>query len=260
MKLTAYIKDGWPLDIRAADGNRKWMDDTHVKFANRCLPLRIANAFGWEMLCPTTVHMGWNGRNDLDSVLVQYEDASASRSIMSHFGYGTVTFSVSALFRTEPGYDLMVQGPINTFKDAIAPLSGIVETDWAPYTFTMNWKFTRPGTIVTFTKGEPFCHIFPVPHRYLENFEPNIMSIKDDPELESQLEAWSNSRMQFNAGLKNNDKDTVSKGWQKNYFHGKDMDGEKGTDDHITKLKLKEFKDNTIKVEMQLQQDSDKAS
>ncbi|MGK6315772.1 DUF6065 family protein [Neorhizobium sp. DT-125] len=33
------------------------------------------------------------------------------------------------LFRTEPGYDLYVTGPINRPKEAIAPLIGVVETD-----------------------------------------------------------------------------------------------------------------------------------
>ena len=56
----------------------------------------------------------------------------------------------------------MVQGPINRPKDGIAALSGIIETDWSPYSFTMNWMFTRPGTPVRFEKGEPYCHIFPV--------------------------------------------------------------------------------------------------
>ena len=37
----------------------------------------------------------------------------------------------------------MVTGPFNQPKDAIQPLTAIVETDWAPFTFTMNWKFTR---------------------------------------------------------------------------------------------------------------------
>ena len=69
------------------------------------------------------------------------------------------------LFRTEPGYDLMVQGPDQPAQGWIAPLTGIIETDWAPYTFTMNWMFTRPGQVVRFEAGEPFCHFFPVQAR-----------------------------------------------------------------------------------------------
>ena len=36
------------------------------------------------------------------------------------------------------------------------PLVGLIETDWLPFPFTMNWVFTRPGR-VRLEKGEPFC-------------------------------------------------------------------------------------------------------
>ncbi|MFB8344846.1 DUF6065 family protein [Brucella cytisi] len=45
--------------------------------------------------------------------------------------------------KTEPEFDLFVTGSINRPKDAISPLTGFVETDWSPYTFTMNWRFTH---------------------------------------------------------------------------------------------------------------------
>jgi Family of unknown function (DUF6065) len=94
---------------------------------------------------------------------------------VSHFGHGILTFHIPCLFRTEPGIDLLVQGPVNRPKDAIAPLSGIVETDWAPYTFTMNWQFTRPGIAVRFEKGEPFCHVWPLQRGALQTVEPEVI-------------------------------------------------------------------------------------
>ena len=42
----------------------------------------------------------------------------------------------------------------------------------APYSFTMNWMFTRPGAAVRFDKGEPYCHIFPIRRGQLETFVP----------------------------------------------------------------------------------------
>ncbi len=75
------------------------------------------------------------------------------------------------LFRTEPGFDLMVQGPVNFPRDGVYALSGVIETDWSPYTFTMNWRMTRPGASIRFKKGEPFCHVFPVRRADLESIE-----------------------------------------------------------------------------------------
>ncbi len=80
----------------------------------------------------------------------------------SNFTRGIVTFHTGYLFRTSPGWQLMATGPFNEPKHGIAPLTGLIETDWLPYPFTMNWQLTAPGK-VHFEKGEPVCLIFPVP-------------------------------------------------------------------------------------------------
>src|SRR5271156_1280951 len=161
MKLVAYILEDQPFEIRPAPLERDWMNKTDQRFAYRCLPLNIANAFGWEILCPETFSAIWDGGNALESVYVTV-DSDAAAPALSHFGYGILTFHVLCLFRTDPGVELLAQGPINRPKDGIAPLTGVIETDWAPYTFTMNWKFTRRNVPIRFEKGEPFCHVFPV--------------------------------------------------------------------------------------------------
>ncbi len=42
---------------------------------------------------------------------------------------------------------MWVGGPPNHIKDGIQPLTGLVETDWLPFPFTMNWMFTRKGSV-----------------------------------------------------------------------------------------------------------------
>src|SRR5438093_13464407 len=113
------------------------MDPTAQAFGYRCLPLNIANAHGWLILNTVPFVANWDGQAGLEAITVQSVADDAPPLASSHFGSGVLTFHVNALFRTEPGYDLMVTGPLNSFKDAIQPLSGVVETDWAPFTFTM---------------------------------------------------------------------------------------------------------------------------
>ena len=143
------------------------------RFAYRCLPLSIANAHGWEILCGTGFTAVWNGGTGLDAVTIT-TDAGGDAIALSHFGSGVLTFHVPCLFRTDAGVDLMVSGPINRPKDAIAALTGLIETDWSPYSFTMNWQFTRPHTAVRFEKGEPFCHLMPVRRGEIEAVEPEL--------------------------------------------------------------------------------------
>ncbi|GAB1584172.1 DUF6065 family protein [Phyllobacterium phragmitis] len=240
--LTAYIVDGHELRIRPAPVEREWMDDTDQRFAYRCLPLNIANVHGWEILCTTAFSAIWDGRPSLDAVRIKSRASGAALQAISHFGSGTLTFHVPCLFRTEPGIDLFVTGPLNRPKDAIAPLSGIVETDWSPYTFTMNWKFTRPNHRVHFEIDEPFCHIFPLQRGSLESLMPDIRRLSDEPDLEQEFRKWSESRSVFNADLRNAGSKAAKDKWQKAYFKGMHPSGALGAEKHRSRLRLRPFK------------------
>jgi hypothetical protein len=240
-KLIAYVLDGHSIDIRPAPMERDWMDATDRQFAYRCLPLNIANAHGWEILTPVAFCAHWNGFFGKDAIRIR-TDLGAPAPAVSHFGRGVLTFHLPCLFRTDPGVDLFATGPLNRPKDGLAPLTGIIETDWAPYTFTMNWQFTRSNLRVRFERGEPFCHIFPVPRGSLERVEPELRRLSDAPEIEHEHKLWSESRSSFNADLKEPSSQAVQEGWQKMYFRGLGPTGAKSTmQGHKTKLRLRPF-------------------
>ena len=161
----------------------------------------------------------------------------------THFGSGILTFHTGYLFQTEPGHNLWVQGPTNALKDAIQPLTGVIETDWSPYTFTMNWKFTRSGQAVRFEKGEPFCFLFPLSRDLIDGTEPEIRNLDDSPELRDRYRAWTESRNSFNTGLLEPGSEAQKAKWQKIYFQGDHPDGATGAIDHKTKLTPREFAD-----------------
>jgi hypothetical protein len=241
MKLTAYVIDGHIVDIRPAPVERDWMDNTDQRYAYRCLPLSIANAHGWEILCSAGFTAIWDGGRDKESVRV-VPDPGTHAPALGHFGAGVLTFHVSCLFRTEPAYDLMVQGPINAPKDAIAALTGIIETDWSPFSFTMNWQFTRPGIPVRFERGEPFCHLMPVRRGELETIEPELRLLSENPELRLEHETWTANRKKFNTDLQEPGSEAQAEKWQKLYHRGVAPSGTAGAADHQTRLKVKPFK------------------
>jgi hypothetical protein len=242
MKLIAHVIDGHHIDIRPAPVERDWMESTNQRYAYRCLPLNIANTFGWEILTSTGFSAIWTGGTAIDAIAVEPDPGTIPPAI-SHFGHGILTFHLPCLFRTESGDNLLVQGPVNRPKDGIAALSGIIETDWSPYSFTMNWIFTRPGQAVRFEKGEPFCHILPVNCGALERLEPELLLLSDDPELKRQHDAWTASRLRFNTGLQEPGSEARAEKWQKLYYRGLDPEGrETAAEEHRTRLKLKPFK------------------
>src|SRR5258705_3483389 len=141
------------------------------------------------------------GEPGVDAVSIRATGDHAPMLASSHFGSGVLTLSVNGLFRTEPGYDLLVSGPFNAPKDAIQPLTGIVETDWSPFTFTMNWLCTRKHTPIAFEHGDPICMIYPLPRNLIEQVEPEFRSLSSDPEAARAYHEWSQSRLKFNADL-----------------------------------------------------------
>jgi hypothetical protein len=228
-----------PFGLEAAPIAREWMDQAHQRFPYRCLPLAIANQCGWLMRSPATFRAYWYGGPNKEDVEVQFAGPPDNR-ILSHFGVGTITFTIPFLFRTPPGINLWVKGPANYVKDGVQALEGVVETDWLMSTFTMNWKITRACEWVVFQKGEPFCMVVPVPRGLVESLVPQRVPISAEPELQQQYEAWQQSRQGFLKGLSTRDPAAVKQGWQKDYFQGKTPDG-KDFDGHQTRLSVREF-------------------
>ena len=243
MDLTCYLHPAWAPFIRPAPSTRPWMDATPEAFAYRCLPLNIANAHGWEILNPHGFTAVWDGTMGVDAVTVTPDPGAGpnTRMALSLFGQGVLTFHVEGLFRTPPGWSLWIGGSPNRFKDALSPLTGVVETDWSPFTFTMNWRFTRPHAPVRFEAMEPFGFIFPLERAAVGGFEPRFAPLSDDPELEEQFTAWSRSRDDFHQRMKKDAGVLPSERWQKHYYRGKDVSGKDLAKDHMAKLRLAPF-------------------
>lgn len=241
-ELLAFALHGLAPKIVPAPVERPWMDATGDRFAYRCLPLNIANAHGWELLCPAAFSAIWDGGPHPGAVRII--DGAEANCALGHFGSGVLTFHIPYLFRTDPGFDLYVGGPTNRPKDAIAPLTGIVESDWSPYTFTMNWIFTRPDTLVRFEADEPFACIFPVRRGALESVRPEIRDIASEPDLARQHAEWSAGRSEFNQKLVAHDPEAARQAWQKTYFQGNRPDGSSGPSDHRSRLRLAPFSDD----------------
>lgn len=231
---------GWVIEPAAA--KRGWMAQTPYQAALRCLPLLIASQAGWVIRCPVGFKVVWNGKRDRGGSLdFQFsEDPERFQGeIVSNFGDGIVTFKIPWLFRTSEGLGLMVRGPANTCLDNIVPLDGLVETDWAPYTFTMNWKIIKPKQAVWFKAGDPVCMIVPYPIGLLEEIEPSFESFDDNPDLFDQFLHWRDHRQKQARDAEQ--AGTAVGHFRLDYVKGLHPDGAVARE-HRPSLKLREFK------------------
>lgn len=230
------------VSLVLGEASRDWMNATSNRYANRCLPLLIANQAGWMVLNTHRFAATWTGEPGRDAMLIEHFDYAPgmTKYAMSHFGHGVLTFSIPYLFRTPPGFNLYVRGPANLPKDGIAPLSGIVETDWSDATFTMNWMFTRPGHRVVFEEDEPIAMLSPMRRGELERFRPVFRPMEADPETKAGFDAFAASRGQFIADLQAGDPAARQAGWQRDYMRGQTTTA-KPAREHQTGLTLARF-------------------
>jgi hypothetical protein len=245
LELIAFYNDAPSIPIEPADRWRTWMNETRGRWANRCLPLLMANESGWVLLNPAGFEATWSGKYSEDALTIAFdEEVREPAPALSLFGYGILTWGVPYLFRTPPGYNLFVRGPVNSPKDGICALDGLVETDWAVATFTMNWKFTRPDHPVRFEAGEPFCLIAPHRRGELESFRPALRHFSSDAETRAAAKTWSKRRdekqVQKFLSRYSGEFEAAAGAWEAAYFKGVYPDGT-AFGDHETRRRLRGF-------------------
>jgi LPS sulfotransferase NodH len=225
--LVAYAVGEEHLQLFPAPASRDWMDKTHQHFANRCLPMLMANQSGWFLVSKLDVSVVWNGGQAKESLSITTSPGVRGHApAVSIFGHGILTWHIPYLFRTPAGFNLLARGPANWPRENAFALEGLVETDWAVATFTMNYKILRANEAVHFRAGEPVCMIVPQRRGELEAFQPFIRSINDDPAECKGYRLWSASRGEFLKSLTEGRKQPATGGiWQKHYFRGTSPDG-----------------------------------
>jgi hypothetical protein len=154
------------------------------------------------------------------------------------FGYGVLTFGLPYLFRTPPGWNLWTRGPANLPKPSIAPLEGIVETDWLNFPFTMNWKFTERLKPVRFQHDEPICMLIPIRRGDAESFRPEIRNLESEPEMSRSFELGLARRNEVRLDLLH-DKNVEGRALG-HYVRGEGYLGER-SEEHQRRLEIQPF-------------------
>lgn len=137
----------------------------------KCLPLTIANQYGFVITTQTDVELTWNGDDHPSGVSITVEDKTAHPFFGSLFGHGIVTVFVPFHLKTPPGVNLMTLNPPNYIIPNVTALTGVVETDNLRQEFTFNLKLQIPNVTVRIPKGFPVGAVIPIPRYYADGFE-----------------------------------------------------------------------------------------
>lgn len=191
------LPDEIQLPIRPCRIDRTWMQQHQGRTPYKCNPMTVANGYGWEIVSPSTFTFIWDGsagQSEVSGVSIRTKDINPVLP-KHHFGNGVITWSTGFVLRTEFPYAMFVTAPVNTVFHNVTPLSGIVETYWMPFTFTLNWKINAPGIPTTVNQGDVLAQFFPVQIDVFDDMELEITSMKNaEPEFQHNFYHWTKHR------------------------------------------------------------------
>jgi hypothetical protein len=230
--------------ITQASSKRDWMDKDGQKYAYNCIPMIAANQAGYWIVYNNETEIFWNGGpNTKDVKIIHRDQKDEFNTCSSHFTVGIVTFIFPIIFKTPPGWGLWISGCPNYPINGLHALEAIVETNWSPFTFTMNFKITEPNKLITIKKNTPICRVMPYPLNLNEKTQIQFKKLDANKELKKTHKEWSYSRTKLNEAFKKGE----TKKRQFVYKDGVNIKGENISEGHHKlNYKFKEIKNEDI--------------
>lgn len=146
---------------------RDWMP----KYANFCLPVNIANQYGFVVESQHDVDVYWDGESNHIDIKVLDDLGFTGQTFSNEFGPGILTIHNAFVLRTPPGVNIMTIQPPNYFLPGLHVSSGVVESDNLRRNFTFNLIITNPNKTIHIKRGDWLSGFIPVPRFYIENFK-----------------------------------------------------------------------------------------
>lgn len=188
--------------------NRDWFAITAFSF---CLPLTIANQYGFVIKSNWDAEIFWDGdiNNQISIKSEGWQNHTSIQPLLGDFLNGILTFENKFIIRTPPGINLMTIQPPNSFIRGLHVMQGVVESDNLRRNFTFNIKITEPNRTIKIKKGDWIAAFIPVPRFFVDNFK-----LKDAESF-------------FDSDIIENEIDSINKlGWER---HNSDADKTNGS-------------------------------
>jgi hypothetical protein len=147
--------------------SREWMP----KYASFCLPVTMANQYGFVIESQHDVDVFWDGESNHISIKILDDNQNTGQAFTNEFGPGILTINNAFVLRTPPDVNIITMQPPNYFIPGLHVASGVVESDNLRRNFTFNLIITNPNKTIHIKKGDWLSGFMPIPRFYVENFE-----------------------------------------------------------------------------------------
>lgn len=212
------------------DTKRPWFS----KHFYHCLPLSIANQYGFTFKTEFGFSAVWNGDDSKEGLRITKHETTNNRKftlVESHFGHGIFTVNVPFSFRTSSEVSIMVIPPINYLLPNLTVLCGVIETDNLRRDFTLNFRLELPNVAIEIPAGTPLATLLPIPRYFADSFKlelaENLFS-QDTLDAEYQTMADTYFKRKY-------EEPYTDAGIGRDYFRGQDVYGNKFKDHQLPK-------------------------
>lgn len=186
-----------PPIVQQSRLQRDWMDNTYKKHAYQCLPMTVANVYGWEMVLENDVVVRWSGGNTVPEI-ISGATSESGRTVASASIIGMVSFHMGWVLSTEKNISCWFTGSPNYFINGASALTATVPTWWWPDEVQMNWMITAINEDVVFPAGSPFCFFFPYDETIVQSVDIELGDLYEDEELVQARIKYGNEKMKNN--------------------------------------------------------------
>ena len=196
--------------------NRDWFSITAFSF---CLPLTIANQYGFVVKSNWDAEIFWDGNieNQPEIKSEGWQNHDSIQPLLGDFANGIITLENKFIVRTPRDTNLMIMQPPNYFIPGLHTMSAVVESDNLRRNFTFNVKVTEPNKIINIKKGDWLAAFIPIPRFYADMFKlKDAFDLFGDEVIKNELEAMHKLGWERN----NQDYDKIN-GSGRRYFMGK---------------------------------------
>lgn len=153
--------------IKPLKGEKK--RDYFVEASYFCLPMMVANQYGFVIETTSTIHVEYDGKNPFR--FMESDKASEGLHVSNSPQNNVINFRFPFMIRTSPMINLMVIAPPNyLLPTGLTVLNGVVEADNLQFDFTLNVLIQEKGELVI-PKGTPISALLPIPRYFADEFE-----------------------------------------------------------------------------------------
>ncbi len=204
-QIAIYTERNFDMSLFPVPASRLrkwWEEDSKTKnHARFCLPMLMANSYGFYILSPADISFYWDGSAGSNVEFITSNESSHT-GVTNHSAHGTFTIQAQIVPRTPVGVFTLIK-PLPNIRLPFQPLEGLIETWWSVANFGIVTFATRPGEYII-KRGDPIAQMIFIGssiHDYELVHAGYVDELRERKEFMEKRNAYTDKQLDYMKGL-----------------------------------------------------------